>query len=72
MFNFSGPTARSVLFVFCVSTGLAMSSLQGIPTLEIVQTALLAGLLFLSFMIGEAALEKHQRRAVVRRRQKRQ
>jgi hypothetical protein len=69
MFNFSGVTARSILFVFCVSTGLAMSSLQGVSILEIVQTALLASTLFLSFMIWEAMLEKRQR-AVARRRQK--
>lgn len=69
MFNFSGVTARSILFAFCVSTGLAMSSLQGVSILEIVQTALLASTLFLSFMIWEAMLQKRQR-AVARRRQK--
>lgn len=69
MFNFSGVTARSILFVFCVSTGLAMSSLQGIPTLEIVQTALLASTLFLSLLVWEAVLEKRGR-AVVRRRKR--
>lgn len=61
MFNFSGVTARSILFVFCVSTGLAMSSLQGVPTLEVIQTALVASVLFLSFLIWEAVLEKRQR-----------
>lgn len=71
MLNFSGITARSILFVFCVSTGLAMSSLQGVPTLEIVQTALLASILFLSVLVGEAVLEKRQRRVVAQRRQKR-
>ena len=68
MFNFSGVTARSILFVFCVSTGLAMSSLQGIPTLEIVQTALLASALFLSYLVWEAVLEKRGRAALRRRR----
>lgn len=71
MFNFSGVTARSILFVFCVSTGLAMSSLQGIPTLEIVQTALVASVLFLSFMVWEAVVDKRQRRTVARRRRNR-
>jgi hypothetical protein len=71
MFNFSGVTAKSILFVFCVSTGLAMSSLQGVPTLEIVQTALLASVLFLSFLIWEAVLEKRQRQSVVGRRRNR-
>ena len=70
MFNFSGVTARSILFVFCVSTGLAMSSLQGVPTLEVIQTALVASVLFLSFMVWEALLEKRQR--VVARRRKQQ
>ena len=67
MFNFSGVTARSILFVFCVSTGLAMSSLQGIPTLEIVQTALVASVLFLSYLLWEAVGEKRGRRIAGRR-----
>ena len=67
MFNFSGVTARSILFVFCVSTGLAMSSLQGVSTLEIVQTALLASALFLSYLVWEALLEKRGRASLRRR-----
>lgn len=69
MFNFSGVTARSILFVFCVSTGLAMSSLQGIPTLEIVQTALVASVLFLSYLVWEAVGQKRGR-GIARRRKR--
>lgn len=71
MLNFSGVTARSILFVFCVSTGLAMSSLQGVPTLEVIQTALVASVLFLSFLIREAVLEKRQRQGMPGRRRNR-
>lgn len=71
MFNFSGVTARSLLFVFCVSTGLAMSSLQGVSTLEIAQTALLASVLFLSYLVWEAVLEKRQGQRVQGRRRNR-
>jgi hypothetical protein len=71
MFNPSNLTVRSILFIFCVSTGLAMSSLQGVSNLEIVQTGLLASVLFLGFLVGEAALAKYQQKAVSRRRPKR-
>ena len=40
-----------------------MSSLEGVSTLEIAQTALLASVLFLAVMVGEAALEKYRIRA---------
>lgn len=70
MFNFSNVTVRSIVFVFCVSLGLSMSSLQGISTLELAQTALIASALFLGFMIGEAAMGRVQKRAVAKRRNK--
>lgn len=46
-----------------------MSSLQGIPTLEIVQAALVASVLFLSFLVWEALGEKRGRIAGRRKRQ---
>lgn len=72
MFNTSNLTVRSILFVFCVSTGLAMSSLQGVSHLEIAWTALIASVLFLGLMIAEAALSTYQRKAASKRRPKRQ
>ncbi|HLT90133.1 MAG TPA: hypothetical protein VKZ85_04240 [Woeseiaceae bacterium] len=68
MFNLSNVTVRSLVFVFCVSLGLSVSSLQGVSTLEIAQTALIASALFLGFLIGEAAMGKLQKRALARRR----
>lgn len=47
-----------------------MSSLQGVPTLEIVQTALVASVLFLSYLVWEAVGAKRAR--VLLRRRKRQ
>lgn len=68
MFNLSNVTVRSIVFVFCVSLGLSVSSLQGISTLEIAQTALVASALFLGFLIGEAAMGHVQKRALAKRR----
>lgn len=56
MFNLSNVTVRSIVFVFCVSLGLSVSSLQGVSILEIAQTALVASAVFLGFLIGEAAM----------------
>lgn len=72
MFNLSNVTVRSVVFVFCVSLGLSVSSLQGVSTLELAQTALIASALFLGFMIGEAAMGHAQKRATAKRRNKRE
>jgi hypothetical protein len=44
-----------------------VSWLEGVSGLEIAQTALLASVLFLGFMVGEAGLEKYQRWAIRRR-----
>ncbi|HEX7062183.1 MAG TPA: hypothetical protein VF200_09440 [Woeseiaceae bacterium] len=68
MFNLSNVTVRSLVFAFCVSLGLSVSSLQGVSTLEIAQTALVASALFLGFMVGEAAMGHVQKRAVAKRR----
>jgi hypothetical protein len=68
MLNLSNVTVRSIVFVFCVSLGLSVSSLQGVSTLEIAKTALIASALFLGFMIGEAAMGHVQKRAVAKRR----
>lgn len=48
-----------------------MSSLQGVSTLEIAQTALLASVLFLSYLVWEAVLEKRQGQRVQGRRRNR-
>ncbi|HZD54305.1 MAG TPA: hypothetical protein VE175_14750 [Woeseiaceae bacterium] len=71
MLNLSNVTVRSIVFVFCVSTGLAMSSLQGVSTLEIAQTALIASAIFLGVMIAEAAMGKLQEKPVTKRRNRR-
>lgn len=66
--NLSNMTVRSLVFVFCVSLGLSVSSLQGVSTLDIAKTALIASALFLGFMIGEAGMGHVQKRAVAKRR----
>lgn len=67
MINFSNPTIRSLVFAFGVSLGLAVSALQGVATLDILKTALIASLLFLGFMLGEAAMGRARSRAVAKR-----
>ncbi len=63
----SDITARSKRFGSCVAIGLLVSYLEGVSGLEIAQTALLASILFLGFLVGEAGWEKYQRRAIRRR-----
>ncbi|MEX2122610.1 MAG: hypothetical protein WD795_01870 [Woeseia sp.] len=60
-------TPRSKRFGSCVCLGLLVSYLEGVSGLEIAQTALLASVLFLGFLLGEAGLAKYQR-SVIRRR----
>lgn len=67
MAHSSEITARSKLFGACVSLGLVVSWLEGVSGLEIAQTALVACVLFLGFMVGEAGLGKYQRWAIRRR-----
>lgn len=61
MFNTSDLTGRSIRFGSCVSIGLVISYLDGISSLEIARTALLASMLFLIFLIVEAALSRHEK-----------
>ena len=70
MINFSSPTIRSLVFAFGVSLGLAVSALQGVATLDILKTALIASVLFLGFMLGEAGMGRVQKRAMDKRRKK--
>lgn len=62
-------TTRSIRFGSCVSVGLLMSYVDGISNLEIAQMALLASVLFLALLLGEAALPRC--RAMFRHRKKR-
>lgn len=59
MAEHSELTTRSIRFSGCVAVGLLMSWVQGIPALEIAQTALLAASLYLAWMLGEAARAKY-------------
>lgn len=60
MSQLSEFTARSVRFGSCVLIGLLISYLDGVSILEIAQTALLASVLFLTFLVGEAALPRYR------------
>lgn len=70
MINFSNPTIRSLVFAFGVSLGLAVSALQGVAILDILRTALIASVLFLGFMLGEAGMSRVQKKALAKRRKK--
>lgn len=67
MSNWSELTGRSILFGACVLAGLILSYLSGISGLEIAQTALLASVAFLVFLLGESALVKYRSRPRSRR-----
>lgn len=60
MIHSSEITARSKRFGACVCIGLLVSYLEGVSGLEIAQTALLASVLFLAFLLGEAAMPKYR------------
>jgi hypothetical protein len=64
MFNLS---FRSIVFAFGISIALAVASLQGISLLQVAKTALIATIVLLGFMIGEAAMGRVQKKAVVKR-----
>jgi hypothetical protein len=65
MFNLS---FRSIVFAFGVSIALAVASLQGVSMLQLAKAALVVSVVFLGFMVGEAAMERAQKRAVAKRR----
>jgi hypothetical protein len=65
MFNLS---FRSIVFAFGISLALAVASLQGISLLQLAKTALIATIVLLGFMLGEAAMGRVQKKAVVKRR----
>lgn len=67
MFNFS---FRSIVFAFGLSIAVAVASLQGVSMLEVAKTALVACIVFLGFMIGEAAMGRVQKKAVAKHRKK--
>jgi hypothetical protein len=58
----SEVTTRSIRFGSCVAVGLLMSYLDGVSNLDIARTALIATVLFLAFMVGEAALMKYRKK----------
>ena len=64
MFNLS---FRSIVFAFGISIALAVASLQGVSLLQVAKTALIATIVLLGFMIGEAAMGRVQKKAVVKR-----
>lgn len=64
MFNF---TYRSIVFAFGLSIAVAVASFQGVSMLVVAKTALVACIVFLGFMIGEAAMGRVQKRAVAKR-----
>ena len=70
MTNLSEVTGRSVLFGACVLLGLFLSWVDGVPALDIARTGLLASVLFLGLLLGEAAFAKY-RHALVRLRRRR-
>ncbi|HEX2138453.1 MAG TPA: hypothetical protein VHG33_01955 [Woeseiaceae bacterium] len=59
---------RSIVFAVGISIALAVASLQGISVLQLAKTALIACIVLLGFMLGEAAMGRVQKRAVVKRR----
>lgn len=69
MAEHSELTTRSIRFSGCVAVGLLISGFQGIPALEIAQTALLAASLYLAWMLGEAGqtryLKKKKKKAKI-------
>lgn len=70
MTNWTEINGRSVLFGACVLLGLVISWLEGATYLDLARTALLASVLFLGFLLGEAALTRY-RHALVRLRRRR-
>ncbi len=65
MFNLS---YRSIVFAFGLSIAVAVASLQGVSMLEVAKTALVACIVFLGFIVGEAAMGRVQKKAVAKRR----
>jgi hypothetical protein len=70
MTNWTEINGRSVLFGACVLLGLVISRLEGASYLDLARTALLASVLFLCFLLGEAALNRY-RHALIRLRRRR-
>jgi hypothetical protein len=65
MFNLS---FRSIVFAFGVSIAFVVVLLQGVSMLQLAKAALVVSVVFLGFMVGEAAMERAQKRAVAKRR----
>ncbi len=70
MTNWMELNGRSVLFGACVLLGLVISWFEGASYLDLARTALLASVLFLCFLLGEAALGRY-RHKLIRLRRKR-
>lgn len=70
MTNWTELNGRSVLFGACVLLGLVVSWFEGAAYLDLARTALLASILFLCFLLGEAAFARY-RHARVRFRRRR-
>ena len=54
-------TARSIWFASCILLGLWLAYVDGIETRALVQTALLASVLFVAFLVGEALWKKYRK-----------
>ena len=54
-------TTRSIWFASCILLGLWLAYVDGIEMRALVQTALLASVLFVGFLVGEALWKKYRK-----------
>ena len=63
MTGLSKTTTRSIWFLSCVLFGLLLAWLDGIDLFAVAKTALLATVIFVAYLIGEAAWHRYKKKA---------